>query len=140
MKLYYITLNTSEEASRISKALLEQQLAVCTNWFPITCAYRWEGKIIEEPETVLIVKTQAGYREAIEQVIRQNISYTNIIAELSPESVNEGFLNWLNAEVPKSLIRASVGSLAAPEWCWMLILRQDLIRIFLARVNLADVA
>ncbi len=116
MKLYYITLNTSEEASRISKALLEQQLAVCTNWFPITCAYRWEGKIIEEPETVLIVKTQAGYREAIEQVIRQNISYTNIIAELSPESVNEGFLNWLNAEVPiKSLVRASVGSLAAPE-------------------------
>lgn len=100
MKLYYITLNTSEEASRVSKALLEQQLAVCTNWFPITCAYRWEGQIIEEPETVLIVKTQAGYREAIEQVIRQHITYTNIIAEISAESVNEGFLNWLNAEVP----------------------------------------
>lgn len=109
MKLYYITLNTSEEASRISKTLLEQQLAVCTNWFPITCAYRWEGKIIEEPETVLIVKTQAEYREEIEQVIRQHITYTNIIAELSAESVNEGFLNWLNAEVPiKPLTKASV--------------------------------
>ena len=100
MKLYYITLNTAEEARRISKALLEQQLAVCTNWFPITCAYRWEGKIIEEPETVLIVKTQAGYRQEIERVIRQHITYTNIIAELSAESINEGFLNWLNAEVP----------------------------------------
>ncbi|HEY9611675.1 divalent-cation tolerance protein CutA [Allocoleopsis sp.] len=110
MKLYYITLNTSEEASRISKALLEQQLAVCTNWFPITCAYRWEGKIIEEPEIVLIVKTQAGYREAIEQVIRQHINYTNLIAELYSESVNEGFLNWLNTEVPiKTLMRDSVG-------------------------------
>ena len=116
MKLYYITLNTSEEASRISKTLLEQQLAVCTNWFPITCAYRWEGKIIEEPETVLIVKTQAGYREVIEQVIRQHITYTTFVAELSAESVNEDFLNWLNAEVSiKPLIRDSVGSLSTPE-------------------------
>ena len=99
MKLYYITLNTSEEARQVSHALLEQQLAVCTNWFPITCAYRWEGKIVEEPEIVLIVKTQSGYREEIEQVIRQHITYTNFIGELSPELVNEGFFNWLNAEV-----------------------------------------
>lgn len=100
MKLYYVTLNTAEEAHQISQSLLSQQLAVCTNWFPITCAYRWEGKIREEPETVLMIKTQSGYREAIEQVIRQHISYTNFMAEISPESVNADFLKWLNAEVP----------------------------------------
>jgi periplasmic divalent cation tolerance protein len=100
MRLYYVTLNTVGEASQISRALLEQQLAVCTNWFPITCAYRWSGKIVEEPETVLIIKTQSGYREAIAQVIRQHITYTNIIAEISVESINPDFLNWLNAEVP----------------------------------------
>jgi uncharacterized protein involved in tolerance to divalent cations len=72
MRIYYITLNTADEARQISRALLEQQLAVCTNWFPITCAYRWEGKIVEEPETVLLVKTQAGYRIAVEQVIHQH--------------------------------------------------------------------
>src|ERR1700740_2355649 len=99
MRIYYITLNTDDEARRISRALLEQQLAVCTNWFPITCAYRWEGKIVEEPETVLLIKTQAGYRGAIEQVIRQRINYTNLIAEIVPESTNESFLKWLNAEV-----------------------------------------
>ena len=100
MRIYYITLNTAEEASRISRALLEQRLAVCTNWFPITCAYRWEGKIVEEAETALLVKTQADYRSAVEQVIRQHISYTNFIGEIAPESVNEGFLKWLNTEVP----------------------------------------
>jgi periplasmic divalent cation tolerance protein len=100
MRIFYITLNTDDEARRISRALLEQQLAVCTNWFPITCAYRWEGKIVEEPETVLLVKTQSGYRQAIEDVVRQHISYTNLIAEISAESVNESFANWLNAEVP----------------------------------------
>lgn len=99
MRLYYITLNTSEEARQISQALLEKQLAVCVNWFPITCSYRWEGKIVEEPEVVLIVKTQPGYREVIEQLISQYISYTNFIAEMTLETVNQGFLNWLNNEV-----------------------------------------
>ncbi|MGB7445075.1 MAG: divalent cation tolerance protein CutA, partial [Coleofasciculaceae cyanobacterium] len=62
-------------------------------------------KIVEEPETVLIVKTQSNYREEIEQVISsQKISYTHFVAEISPESVNEGFLNWLNAEVPLKLV------------------------------------
>lgn len=100
MKLFYVTLNTAEEARRIAWTLLELQLAVCCNWFPITCAYRWEGKINEEPETVLLVKTQAGYRPAVERVIQQAVSYTNCIAEIPLESVNDGFLNWLNAEVP----------------------------------------
>ena len=46
MKLYYVTLNNSEETHQISQALLEKQLAICTNSFPITCTYRWEGKIV----------------------------------------------------------------------------------------------
>jgi len=98
--IYYITLNTSEEASQISRQLLEQNLAVCTNWFPITCAYKWQDKITEEPEIVLIVKTQLGYRQAIEQVISQNINYTNLIAELTPQSINNSFQQWLDSVVP----------------------------------------
>ncbi|MDB9493682.1 divalent-cation tolerance protein CutA [Spirulina major CS-329] len=104
MRLYYITLNTAEEAQTISHALLRQNLALCTNWFPITCAYRWEGEIVTEPETVLIVKTQAGYRDRLEQVIREQIDYTHCILELTPDSVNAGFLAWLNREIPQRLL------------------------------------
>jgi periplasmic divalent cation tolerance protein len=99
MRIYYVTFNTADEARQICRVLLERQLAVCTNWFPITCAYRWEGKIVEEPETVLLIKTQAGYRNAIEEIIHQHVSYTNLIAEIAPESVNESFLKWLDTEV-----------------------------------------
>lgn len=99
MKIYYITLNNTEEARKIGRALLEKKLAVCVNWFPITCAYIWQGEITEEPEVVLIIKTQDGYTGEIEKVIQESISYTNFIAELSPVSVNQSFLNWLNAEV-----------------------------------------
>src|ERR1700757_3759515 len=99
MRIYYVTLNTAEEASQISRALLDQRLTVCTNWFPITCAYREGEKIVEEAETVLLVKTHADYRSAVEQVIRQHISYTNFFAEIAPEYVNETWLQWLNNEV-----------------------------------------
>lgn len=100
MKLYYVTLNTTDEARQIGRTLLEKGLAVCVNWFPITCAYRWEGEITEEPEVVLIIKTQDGYRSEIQQTIQQQIQYTNFIAELSPSEANLGFLDWLNKEVP----------------------------------------
>ena len=103
MKLYYVTLNNSDEARAIGRMLLENQLAVCVNWFPITCAYRWQGEITEEPEVVLMIKTQDGYREKIEEVIRQQVTYPNFIAEIALSQVNQIFLDWLNAEVPQKI-------------------------------------
>ena len=100
MKIYYVTLNTPEEARLVGRSLLEQSLAVCVNWFPITCAYLLEGKIKEEAEVVLIIKTQEGYHQKIEQAIAKHITYTNLIAEISPSRVNQGFADWLDREVP----------------------------------------
>ncbi|MGK7916625.1 MAG: divalent-cation tolerance protein CutA [Prochloraceae cyanobacterium] len=108
MELFYVTLNTTDEARQISHKLLEQKLAVCTNWFPITCAYRWEGEIKEEPEFVLIIKTQQHYREDIEQLIRESIDYTNFIGEISVRSVNEGFVQWLDREIPPKPLKRTI--------------------------------
>ena len=100
MKLFYVTLNSTEEAKTISLDLLEERLAICINWFPIECAYRWEGEIKQESEFVMIIKTQEGKREDIEKVISKHIDYMNFIAELDVHSINEKYLSWLNAEVP----------------------------------------
>ncbi|MBD2666555.1 divalent-cation tolerance protein CutA [Richelia sinica] len=108
MKMYYVTLNNAEEARTIGRKLLAEKLAVCVNWYPITCAYIWQGEINEEPEVVLIIKTQAGYGSEIEKVIRQNINYTNFIAEISPSSINQGFLDWLNAEIPVKKLQSTI--------------------------------
>lgn len=99
MKLFYVTLNTAEEAKTISLALLEKRLAACTNAFPINSTYRWEGEIRQETEIVLIIKTQDGLREKIEKLIQEHISYTNFIAEITVNSVNSGYLQWLKGEV-----------------------------------------
>ncbi|SFK22222.1 divalent cation tolerance protein [Methylocapsa palsarum] len=100
MKMIYVTLNNADEARAIARALLERQAAVCCNWFPITCAYRWEGEIVEEPEVVLLVKTRAELTETVEGIVKAAVSYTNCIARISPDAVNSAFLDWLNREVP----------------------------------------
>lgn len=99
MKLFYITLETPEQAKAISLSLLEKRVAVCTNLFPISCAYRWEGEIKQESEVVLIVKTKENMRQKIEEIVSKHISYTNFMAELDVASINAPFLSWLEGEV-----------------------------------------
>lgn len=109
MKLYYVTLNNTDEVLQIVQIILKEKLAVCVNWFAITCAYHWEGKLFQEPEIVLIIKTQSDYRKRIEEVIRQHISSTNFISEFTPNGVNNEFLDWLNREIPNNSLVESIG-------------------------------
>jgi periplasmic divalent cation tolerance protein len=100
MKIFYVTLNNVDEARQIARDLLERRITVCCNWFPITCAYRWADEIKEEPEVLLLVKTQTGRREAVEEAIARVASYVNCIAEIAPASVNAAFLAWLDRDAP----------------------------------------
>ncbi len=100
MKIFYVTLNTVDEARRIARAALEQRVAVCCNWFPITCVYRWGEEIKEEPEIVLLIKTQDGRRAAIEAMVGGVVAYVNCIVELAPAPANAAFLDWLDRDAP----------------------------------------
>jgi len=100
MRLFYVTLNNPEDAERVAHSLLEKRLAVCANWFDIRCAYRWQGEIKSGPETVLIVKTREGYKDAVHDAIRAEITYSNFMGELDLESTNSEFITWLQTEVP----------------------------------------
>lgn len=97
--LYYLTFSEGEEAQVVAHALLHEKIAVCTNWFPITCAYLWEGAVQQESEIVLIVKAKAGLREQIEAIARRHIDYTHFVGEILLASVNADFAQWLTREL-----------------------------------------
>lgn len=99
MKLIYVTLNNVEEARKIGNKLLESNLANCVNFFPITCIYKHDGKIAEEPEVVLIIKTLENKYEEIEKVIKSEVKYDNFIGQISVDRVNTEFERWLNSIV-----------------------------------------
>ena len=57
MILLYITNESVEAAKKIARHLLEKQMIGCANIFPIESMYWWDGKIADDKEVVLIVKT-----------------------------------------------------------------------------------
>ncbi|BCW94820.1 MAG: divalent cation tolerance protein CutA [Fimbriimonadales bacterium] len=99
LALYYLTFSQPDQAQAVAHDLLREKVAVCTNWFPITCAYLWEGAVQQESETVLIVKARAGVREQIEAIARRHIDYTHFVGEIPLASVNADFAGWLTREL-----------------------------------------
>lgn len=98
MTIIYVTLNSVEEARKIGRKILDARLANCVNWFPITCMYLWEGKVAEEPEVVMLVKTKKEFFEKIKKIITSEVDYTNCIAEIPVSSQRKEFLKWLEKE------------------------------------------
>lgn len=99
MKILYVTLNNNDEARKIGNRILKANLANCVNFFPITCIYNYENQITEEPEVVLIIKTQGGKYEEIEKIIKEEINYDNFIGQLNIDKINSNFETWLKGIV-----------------------------------------
>ena len=96
MKLIYVTLNSSEEARNIGNELLVNNLANCVNFFPITTIYKYKGKVEEEPEVVLLIKTKDGYYKKVEEVVKKHISFENFIGQITVDKINDEFTKWLD--------------------------------------------
>jgi periplasmic divalent cation tolerance protein len=55
-----ITAPSNDVGKQIAKTLLEQKLAACVNIIsPIDSIYTWEGKICNDEEVLLVVKSRA---------------------------------------------------------------------------------
>jgi len=56
--IIYSTISDIKDARRIAHTLVEEQLVACVNILPkIESVYRWEGKIENDEEVVIIAKT-----------------------------------------------------------------------------------
>ncbi len=92
-----VTCGSEEEAVKIANALVEAHLAACVNLVsPIRSIYRWEGKIWDEKECLLIIKTQKERFEGLEKKVKSLHSYS--VPEIISLPILEGsssYLNWL---------------------------------------------
>jgi periplasmic divalent cation tolerance protein len=92
-----ITCGSEEEAVKISNALVEERLAACVNLIsPVRSIYRWEGKICDEKEWLLIIKTQRIRFDELEKKVKSLHSYSvpEIIA-LPIIAGSSSYLDWL---------------------------------------------
>ena len=76
VSVLYSTTGTIENARVIARALVKEKLAACVNIIPnIESIYRWQEKIEEANEYLLMIKTTESNVEKTIQKIRQLHSY-----------------------------------------------------------------
>jgi len=93
----FITASDEEEASKIARALVEERLAGCVNIIKdIRSIYSWQGKIEDEKEVFMVVKTQKSLFDSLMKRAKELHSYTvpEIIA-LPIIQGSEDYLKWL---------------------------------------------
>lgn len=96
-RIVLTTTGSSEEAAKISRAIVERRLAACVNIVPrMQSVYRWQGKVEQATECLLIIKTEAAAFERLRDTIKELHSY-----EL-PECVmleivdgSQPYLDWI---------------------------------------------
>jgi periplasmic divalent cation tolerance protein len=93
----FVTCGSEEEALKIARALVEERLAACANIVsPLRSIYRWEGKIWDEKEWLLIIKTQQSTFEDLSKRVKALHSYS--VPEIIALPIVEGspaYLNWI---------------------------------------------
>jgi len=97
----FCTVPDEKTAEKISKTLVEEKLAACCNIIRnIRSIYAWEGKIYDDPELLIIIKTRAAAFERIEKRIGELHPYNvpEIIA-LPIVVGNKPYLNWVKENV-----------------------------------------
>ncbi len=95
------TCGSEEEAVRIAKKLVEGHLAACVNLVPrVRSFYRWQGRVEDATEWMLIVKTSRFRFEALRTVLEAAHSYE--LPEVLALPVVDGspnYLAWLDKEL-----------------------------------------
>ena len=89
------TIGADPDAAVLARTLVDERLAACVNVLPpMASLYRWKGKVEEDREQQLVIKTTADKLPALERRVR----------ELHPY------------EVPEFIVLTGAGSAAYAAW------------------------
>jgi len=99
--IVFITASSEEEAEKIARNLVEKRLSACCNIVPgLRSIYRWKGKICDDKEVLIIIKTMQNVFKKLIEEVRKIHSYT--VPEIISFKIEDGFkeyLDWIEKEV-----------------------------------------
>jgi periplasmic divalent cation tolerance protein len=98
-----VTASGSDEAEKITAALLEGRRAACVNIIkPVVSRFWWKGKIDSADEVLLVIKTRETAVSDVIQTVKSNHAYTvPEIIVLPVVGGSEEYLDWIAGEVPE---------------------------------------
>jgi len=100
-----VTVDSQEEAKRISDILLERKVIACANILrDVQSFYWWKGKVDHSCELLLLMKSRGELLKEIVRLVKENHSYeVPEIVALPIVGGNADYLRWIeeSVEVPR---------------------------------------
>lgn len=111
------SVGTEQQAVEISQELVARRLATCVNIVPcLRSIYRWKGKVCEDSEFLLLVKTRRALFPAVSEAIRELHSYElPEVLEFPVGDSEPNFQRWV-AEMATGVPEAEVEPEAEPSF------------------------
>lgn len=97
--LVYVPVPSQEVGLELGRQAVEASLAACANVLgPMTSVYEWEGKLCEEEERLLLLKTTAGERDALKTMLEAVHPYEVPCLTDWPIESNASFAEWVRKQ------------------------------------------
>lgn len=99
----FITCPNNTVALELARGIVQRKLAACVNIVPaIKSVYEWQGKIEEDEEVLLMVKTRSSKVSSLAEFVRGNHPYEVAeVISLPIEQGNPPYLKWIGEVVPE---------------------------------------
>jgi len=96
-----VTAKDKSEAKKIARGLLDDKLIACANLVGgVESLFRWNGKIDEASEILLVLKTKRSLFKKVASKVKALHSYdTPEVIALPVIEGSEDYLKWINASV-----------------------------------------
>ncbi|KAK4025241.1 protein CutA homolog [Daphnia magna] len=102
----FITAPDEEVAKNIARGLVSAKLAACVNIIPkITSVYNWDGKINEDSEVLMMVKTRTSVLPVLTEYVKKHHPYK--VCEVISTKIlqgNQPYLDWILESVPEKVV------------------------------------
>ena len=96
-----VTAPSVDKAAEIARTLVDERLAACGNIVPgLRSIYRWEGKVCDEQEVLLILKSHATLFEALrERVVALHPYQVAEVLRIDVDAGSAPYLKWIAENV-----------------------------------------
>ena len=100
VRIVLCTIDSADAARKLARRLVQDRLAACVNIIEnVTSVYKWEGRIEEDAELLLVIKTQDSRLQELMDRISEIHPYD--VPEILSWPVQKGskaYLEWVVAE------------------------------------------
>ena len=97
-----VTCPSQEVGEKIARAVVEDRLAACVNIVPgLNSVYRWKGKVCQDPESLLVIKTRRTKLSALSRRVKGLHPYSVPEVIALPVIAGSGpYLSWVRNSTP----------------------------------------